>query len=546
MKTALSKFFHKRFVKPVAVLLVLCVAAAVVFGNKTVQNKLFGAKPGAAQRTATVAKGDLSETVSGSGAIYAKNDKILYAQVSGTLAKVNYDENDTVKAGAVIAAFDDSTYKATVQGNQISLQQAQLALQSDETSLANLTVPAPFSGQVTGFSLKKGDPVQNGEALCTIADTSLLQLQLSYNVSEVAQISVGQAATVYDSDTMQRAAGTVSAVNNVASATSAGGSAVLVTIQVKNPGALASGDTASADITTPGGTVSSTDSAKLAYVNAQKVTAQGSGTVETLNITNNQQVSAGAVLCTLKNDTLAEAISADRLKIAAAQTQYDLSLSQAGYYQIVAPFDGTLTTLKYKSGNTVAAGTAIAEVADPKLVEFDISVDELDIPKLAVGQPASVTLDALPDTSAVPLKAVVEKIAAAGTTAEGVTSYAVTIRITSGLDRIKEGMNANADVTVKDMKDVLYIPREAVVTRDSGTYVWVKGSGSSAGSSDLSGPNGSYYTGDVLKKVSVGDSNDTFVAVESGLKLGDAVVLPRLTTAEEAAAGKTGSSGTAG
>ena len=81
-------------------------------------------------------------------------------------------------------------------------------------------------------------------------------------------------------------------------------------------------------------------------------------------------------------------------------------------------------------------------------MEFDVLVDELDIAKVKVGQKVNVTVDALQQTSTIPLKGVVKVIAVKGTSTNGVTTYPITVSINgagnnfSNFMRIRNGKNA--------------------------------------------------------------------------------------------------------
>lgn len=493
----LKKLFTMKHSKLVCILFVIAIVASVLFANRvSIKNKLFGGGKVVAQRTAMVEKGDIKTLVSGSGPIYFTNDKILYSKVGATVTKVNFKEGDTVKAGDVIAEFDDSEVQTTVENNLLGLQQQQLAVQEDQKSLADLTVTVPFTGTVTGVSVNPGDSVQEGGKLFTVNDTSEFSITLNYNASDEAKIKVGQAATVYIASSMQSAKGTVTSISNTPTGTDSGEKAYLVTIGVPNPGALTTGLTASADISTPKGTVSSTNSSTLSYAKTQNVASKINGTVESVNVASNEKATGGSVAVTMESDELSNTLEGDQIKLSNMQQTYDQSEKQLEDYEVVAPFNGTITTLDYKTGDTVTAGAEIADVADTSSMEFDIAVDELDISKIAVGQPAAITLDALTSTTGDPLKGQVAKIAVSGTSSSGVTTYPVTVKITGSLKGIKGGMNANADITVSDENNVLYVPVDAVTTVGSDHYVWVRTGGTggyggrSGGASGFSGGSG--------------------------------------------------------
>jgi HlyD family secretion protein len=87
-----------------------------------------------------------------------------------------------------------------------------------------------------------------------------------------------------------------------------------------------------------------------------------------------------------------------------------------------------------------------------------VSVDELDIPKVEVGQQAEILVEALPDHT---YTGKVTKIANEGTTNNGVAAFDVTILLDNA-EGIKPGMSAEAKILVASKDDALYLPVEAV------------------------------------------------------------------------------------
>ena len=111
-------------------------------------------------------------------------------------------------------------------------------------------------------------------------------------------------------------------------------------------------------------------------------------------------------------------------------------------------------------------------VADMSKVKFTITVDELDITKIALGQTAVVDADALPDET---YEAKVTSIAGEGTsTGDGVTTFKVELTIDEP-GNLRSGMNVNANIVIEEAKDVIGIPEEALMnTKGSTAKVLVK------------------------------------------------------------------------
>lgn len=563
LKTKFKNLSSKKHFKLVIILIIIAALGSVAFTNQTIKAKLFGKKEAVVQRTAAVKRGNIQVNVSGSGSIYFPNSKVLYSKIGATVTKVNFKEGDTVKAGDVIAEFDSTDFQSTISSNSNELLQNQLTASVNNKDVENLVIKAPCSGNVTSIAVNEGDKVQAGGTLLTITDTSKLKVSLTYNSVDIKKISLGQSANVNLTSLMQSVSGTVTYINSQPTTTTSGGKVYAVEIQINNTGVLSEGMTASAEINTASGEVSSTNTAALNYIKKQTVTTVTGGTVKSISLKENQKVSAGSTIVVMENDDVIIAKQTSDLKIASSQDKINSSSRQLDYYKITAPIDGVITKISFKVGDTVKAGDEVANVSNHSEMDFDVPVDELDVAKISVGQKANITVDALSDTTVV--HGTVSKIAVEGTASSGITTFPVTIKIDDNLNKLKGGMNADAEIEVSNKKNVLYVPIEAVTNSGSKNYVWVKGEGNnsapgstSANAGDKQGTsnvdtgskrngnesaasgsteksstaskNQSYYGNAVKKEVQVGVNNDTYIEIKSGLSEGDVVILPQTQT----------------
>ncbi|OMC75686.1 hypothetical protein BK121_06920 [Paenibacillus odorifer] len=129
---------------------------------------------------------------------------------------------------------------------------------------------------------------------------------------------------------------------------------------------------------------------------------------------------------------------------------------------LTAPIDGTVTTVNIASGEKAMDGSELIDITDYANLSVVVQVDELDIPTVKLGMPATISLDALPDTE---FKGTVTKIANEGTASNGVSLFDVTIGLTSSEGALV-GMSAEVSVTTAEKKDVLTVPIEAVQERN--------------------------------------------------------------------------------
>ena len=145
-----------------------------------------------------------------------------------------------------------------------------------------------------------------------------------------------------------------------------------------------------------------------------------------------------------------------------------------------------------------------------------LSVDELDIANIEVGQTVSIVADAVEDTV---YEGVVTKVSVAGTSSGSATTYPVTIRIDE-TDGLLPGMSVDATIELDSAEDVLAIPAAAL---NRGDTVLVTADSPSAANGTLveSTTEGGedYYS----VPVTTGVNGDDYIEITSGLQEGDTV-----------------------
>jgi len=159
----------------------------------------------------------------------------------------------------------------------------------------------------------------------------------------------------------------------------------------------------------------------------------------------------------------------DQVKQAAAalkQARDDLSKTT-----IYAPMAGTISSLNKEQGE-IALGSqfqkdVIMVVADLKVMEARVNVDENDIGSVALGQKAEIEVDALPDQT---LGGVVSQISnsanVSGTgTTDQKTEFEIRITITDPPRTLRPGMTATAEVITKTEDSTLSVPIQSVAVR---------------------------------------------------------------------------------
>jgi HlyD family secretion protein len=134
------------------------------------------------------------------------------------------------------------------------------------------------------------------------------------------------------------------------------------------------------------------------------------------------------------------AVAEAEANLASAQT----ALSRA---TLVAPFDGTLSEVYVRTGEQVVPGQAVLALGDLATMQVKVTdLRETDVARIAVGQPVDITFDALPNTL---LKGHVVYISAKSTSKEGGVNYPTTVEFDQFDPRIRWGMTAYVNITVK-------------------------------------------------------------------------------------------------
>ncbi len=160
-------------------------------------------------------------------------------------------------------------------------------------------------------------------------------------------------------------------------------------------------------------------------------------------------------------------------RAALASAQYDLSK-----VRIESPIDGIVTRRNIQEGETAVvgtmnnAGTVLLTVADMSVIQAEVEVDETNIPQVALGQPAKITIDALPDRS---FRGHVTEIGnspiqASGQNASTSTTQATNFKVVVVLDEdvpdVRPGFTCTADITTATRKNVVAVPIQAVAVRE--------------------------------------------------------------------------------
>lgn len=171
-------------------------------------------------------------------------------------------------------------------------------------------------------------------------------------------------------------------------------------------------------------------------------------------------------------------------RVAQAQAQLARAsdvLSKTLYH---APFDGIVTNLPVREGETVvvgiqnAPGSTLMTIADMSLITAEIKIDETDIINVTLGQPAEVSIDAIPRrtfqgvVSEIGNNAVIRSTgvstAQANITTQEAKDFKVVVTLTDPPENLRPGLSTTAKITTATRTEALVIPIQALTVRERG------------------------------------------------------------------------------
>jgi HlyD family secretion protein len=256
--------------------------------------------------------------------------------------------------------------------------------------------------------------------------------------------------------------------------------------------------------------------------------------------------------------TQEQRIRAERADLANAR--YNLSK-----VRVESPIDGIVTRRNIEQGEMVVvgtmnnAGTVMLTIADMSVVEAEVEVDETDIPSIRVGQPARVSIDAMPDRTFggtvteignSPIQTTATMPLAAGQQA---TNFKVSVTLNEPMADVRPGFTCTAAITTATRTGVLSVPIQAMAVRElvsdaSGHIVRPAGDARRARTSAADPPpaldpgqtreehEGVFLLRDghaIFVPVKTGIAGEKYFEVLSGLQAGDRVITGPFTSVRD-------------
>ena len=264
------------------------------------------------------------------------------------------------------------------------------------------------------------------------------------------------------------ATGTVQPVTQVDVSTAISGVIRKINVDYNSP--VRSGDVlAELDTETLWATVSAAE-ARLTVANAN-VAKAGIG-LETARLAYDRQLAlfehkvlSDRDLETAKSNfhSASAALRAANAEVEAAKADLRLSQINLDHALITSPIDGVVLSRNVSEGATVAASLQapilFTIAGDLKQMEVQVDVDEADIGKVSIGQPATFTVDAYRNRA---FPATIKSIRFASQTVNNVVTYKAQLLVDNADMALRPGMTATADIVVKTVAEALLLPNAAL------------------------------------------------------------------------------------
>ena len=555
-KAALSvkNFMFKH--KIISVIIILCLLVGGYWGYKSLTNTSGQTR----YILAAVAKGTIISTISGTGQVSALDEINITPKTSGDLIYVGVQNGQNVVAGQTIARIDAANAQKAVDAAQINLDQAELDLKNMQgfttdigekrgikqkaqdsldkayedgyNTVTSAFVSLPnimndFYSVLFDYDLSKNSQNIDYYANYAGTDNNVVSSQYrerAYNSYQTSKANFDNSFNVYKTTNRSSSPaeveslidGTYSTIKDVADAIKNSMNLIQLYQDELSKSNIAYNSTSDTHLSTLNGYTSTLNN----YISSL------------LSVKTNIETNTENLIQTDYDLASQEQTVKDR------QSTLDDAKKTLSYCSIRAPFDGTISSVNVKNGDSVSSNTTIATIVTKQKIA-EISLNEIDAAKISLSQKATITFDAI---NGLTITGAVSEIDTLGTVSQGVVSYNAKITFDTQDDRIKPGMSMSLNIITDAKQDALIVPNSAVKTSGGLYYVLVFNQ-----RSDLTSASASQGfisdTAPTQKAVEIGLADDTNTEIINGLSEGDQIVV-RTISGTSASSSASSTSGT--
>ncbi len=413
-------------------------------------------------QTAIIERGNLTATIGATGTVRAKQTAILIWQAAGIVDTVNVKVGDNVPKGFVMAFLSKSSLPQSIILAEADLANAQIALDNlinSDAALARAEQNLAIAKQAVEDAQKDVTKLDYRRASDDLLDQTRAEIDLANKRISLAEDAYNFVSNRPDGDSLKAQA----------------------LLELTN--ARLERDRKQAALNWYLGKPSELDAARYRAA---------------LNLALAQEADAQREFDRLSAGNAAE-IAAARARVEAARAALNLA-------RVIAPFSGIVTESSPLPGDQVGAGAAAFRIDDLSSLFVDVGVSEVDINSISVGQPVTLTFDAILGRE---YHGVIAEVGQTGASVQGVVSFKVTVELVDADQHVKPGMTAAVNITVRELTNVILIPNRAVRLVDGERVVYLLVNGES-----------------VKTAIKLGASSDTMSVLSSGdVKEGAVVIL---------------------
>ena len=413
-----SQYYKDHKKKTIAIgsgIVIVIILLVTILGGKNNQ-------PSTETQIVALTTGNFSKTIDIVGNVKAVPSSAITWGTSGTVGDVYYTTGDSVSEGTVIAKLADSSISASILEAQTDLLSAQYEL----------------------------DRVMNSDSDFQAAAQALEDAEYDYRAKKDArdywnfngtdQALIDQARSAYHS-----------ADNEVWN------------LQKQY-------DTLAAD----------DPNKETAYDTLQDATLTRDKALRNLNYLLGHTYDHSVKTDYIEFDTAAAALEEARItyqrymdnseEIAASQAKVQALENTVNSASIIAPFDGVITDISANVGESVSSGETAVQLDNLNNLVIEVSISEVDVNEIEIGQTVNVTFDAIPNKE---YQGVVTGISQSGDDSSGVVEFKVSITVTNPDDEIKPGFTAIASITVQEIENAVLVPNLAIQSLNGNSVVMV-------------------------------------------------------------------------
>lgn len=465
----------KRWIKRIFILAVVLVAALFLLRGY-IRKQAESAQTQETYTQTQVMRGAMDETVYGTGTTSARNQPNILAEADGTLTDLRVSVGDEVKEGDILAVITNDEIDDTITDLEFALWDLDAQITDTAAGAKVSRIDAPAAGRVVAIYAQAGDDAlavfRREGALAIISTDERMKVELTGEDGALG-LTLDEKVTVIGDH--------IYAEGTVVELTRQGTQATITIMEEELPmnedfdGDGKADMILGAQVEVRNAAGETIGKGELEANKPMAVSAFG-GTIYYVDAILGEEVGRGERMFRIEDSPLTLTIEDLRLQREAAAKELEDAMAQREALIVVAPCDGTIASIEVSEGDEITSGTLIGSILQGEDMNLTIAVDELDVVDVEVGQPVTITIDAL---SSLELNGEVYKIAPVGENSGGVTTYDVELTFDATGTGVRSGMNATGEIQVASAEDVLYVPVEALMTINNQTYVMVADGGAS-------------------------------------------------------------------